>query len=104
MRTCHLNEIKQHRDWDTVLFKVDTNGDIRLVVRQCPSIRCEAKGSIVFLVNSGKFSIGINKKKQNLYKPVGSSRCASGPSGTRFSHHMKQFAEKVSDTQDVPFS
>jgi hypothetical protein len=104
MGTCHLNKIKQHRDRDAVFFEMDTNSHIRLVVGQCPSIRCKAKGSFVFLVNSGKFSVDINQKKQNLYKPVGSSQCASEPSGTHFSHHAKQFAEKVSDTQGVPFS
>ena len=64
MGTCHLNEIKQHRDQDTILFKMDANSDICLVVWRCPSIRCKAKSSIVFLVNSGKFFVGINQKRE----------------------------------------
>jgi hypothetical protein len=32
MGMCHLHDIKQHRDRDAILFKVNTYGDERLVV------------------------------------------------------------------------
>jgi len=63
MGTHHFNNIKQHRNRDPILLKVDAYGDVRLVVGRCPSICRKAKGSVIFLLNLGKFSIGIRQLK-----------------------------------------
>jgi hypothetical protein len=57
MGTRHLNNIKQHRNRDPILLKVDAYGDVRLVVGRRPSVCRKAKGSVVFLLNLGKSSI-----------------------------------------------
>ena len=51
MRTCDLNNVKKHGDWDTVVFEVDSNRNERLVIGGRPSVGCEVEGSFVILVS-----------------------------------------------------
>ena len=49
MRLCHLNNIKDHRHWSSLMLKMDSERDHRLLVRRGPRVSCEVELPVVVL-------------------------------------------------------
>ena len=55
MQACKLNDVKKHGDWYPLALKMDSDCNICFVVWGCPSIRCKAQSTHMFLYLRGEF-------------------------------------------------